>query len=175
MGDQRNADGAGKGQAQPLHRQHQTPANHTDEYRRAHEDERDQQPANAHAGDGFPQASRPDGPALQNLLAKRQAVPVFDLKLSFIGGNHVQNPRHQNQANRQFERQSQRVRRGVQSSPQMDFRWATPSFAASALRLGLSSNTLMCSGFTMCLSPSKSIIPRPGGRWSRAGNCTSCR
>ena len=154
MGDQRNAGGAAKRQVQPLHRQHQTPADDADENRRAHENKRGQQPYNAYAGDGLPQADRPDRPACTNLFGECQAGPVFGLLLGFTGENAVQNPRYQDKADGQFQREAQGVGSGFQSSPQMDFRWATPSLAASGLRLGLSSKTLMCSGFTRCLSPS---------------------
>ena len=155
MRHERNAGGAAKRQVQSLHRQHQTPADDADENRRAHENERSQQPAEAHAGDGLPQANRADRPAFADLFGKRQSTPAFaELQLGFTGENEVQNPRHQDEADGQFQREAQSVGRGFQSSPQMDFRWATPSLAASGLRLGLSSNTLMCSGFTRCLSPS---------------------
>ena len=59
------------------------------------------------------------------------------------------------------------------SSPQILLTCSTPLFTSSTVRLGLNSNTLMCSGLTNGLRAAKSIMPEPGAQWSRPGNCTS--
>ena len=111
MGHQRDARRAAKRKAKTLHVEDDPPSDDADQDGCPHENQRGQLPAEVYAGDGLPQAGRADGPAFPDLLGQREVGPVSAPELEgvfrFTGEDGVQNPRHQNDANRQFQREYQ--------------------------------------------------------------------
>src|SRR5207247_6343136 len=85
----------------------------------------------------------------------------------------MENPEQQQCAHTHTPVRSPDFSRRLHSSPQTPFKYSTPRLKSSTGTPGLSSNTLICSAFTIGFNAAKSIIPAPGGQWSRAGNWTS--
>ena len=172
-----NLQGPAPRQLEALHAQHRAPARDADQQRRSHQQDGKPESAGIDLRQVVPEFGRAFFPAALPLLPAGEAFPGQVLflrgRLALIQKNVVEKPPQQHQANPRPPAHLPDSLPQAHSWPHNALRCATPCLASSGESDGLNSKTFRCCGFTWRASAAKSIMPVPGARWSRPGNCTS--